>query len=108
VNALLVAMMLSNRNVSAARHDVNGRVRVAVGGQVKSRSSRLYCLVWAGSGGASSGSGLRNAERLSFGGHDDLLVEKAVQHADGGGVLGQDPSPLVEGPVGTMPRARRS
>jgi hypothetical protein len=27
------------------------------------------------------------------------VVQKAVQQADGGGVLGQEPAPLLEGPV---------
>ena len=28
------------------------------------------------------------------------MVQQPVQEADGGGVLGQEPAPLVEGPVG--------
>ena len=28
------------------------------------------------------------------------MVQQPVQQADGGGVLGQEPAPLVEGPVG--------
>jgi hypothetical protein len=33
-------------------------------------------------------------------GDDDAgVVQEAVQEADGGGVLGQEPAPLLEGPV---------
>ena len=46
------------------------------------------------------GPGLAHAERLSFGDHDDGVVQEPVEQADGGGVLGQEASPLVEGPVG--------
>lgn len=38
--------------------------------------------------------GLAHAERLAVGDHDDAVVQKAVEEADCGGVLGQDPSPL--------------
>ena len=31
--------------------------------------------------------------------HDIRVVEQPVEKADGGGVLGQEPAPLVEGPV---------
>ena len=31
--------------------------------------------------------------------HDDRVVQEAVEQADGGGVLGQEPAPLVEGPM---------
>jgi hypothetical protein len=41
----------------------------------------------------SSGSGLSHAERLSFGGHDDRVMQEAVEQADGGGVLGQESAP---------------
>ncbi len=47
----------------------------------------------------SSGSGLAHAERLAFGDHDDAVVQEAVEKADGGGVLGQEPAPGLEGPV---------
>jgi hypothetical protein len=46
------------------------------------------------------GAGLAHAERLSFGDHHDGVVQEAVQEADGGSVLGQEPAPLLEGPVG--------
>jgi len=42
---------------------------------------------------------LAHPERLAFGHHDDAVVQEPVQQADGGGVLGQEPAPLVEGPV---------
>ena len=57
-------------------------------------------LVLGGPGATSSGAGLAHAERLAFGGHDDGVVQEPVEQADGGGVLGQEPAPLVEGPVG--------
>ena len=43
--------------------------------------------------------GLSHAERLAFGDDDDAVVEEPVEQADGGGVLGQEPPPLLEGPV---------
>jgi hypothetical protein len=45
------------------------------------------------------GPGLAHPERLSFGDHDDCVMQEPVEQADGGGVLGQEPAPLVEGPV---------
>ena len=77
---------------------VNGQVRVAAGGQVKVPAPWLLLPGFRG-WGTSLGAGLAHAERLSFGDHDDGVVQEAVEEADGGGVLGQEPSPLVEGPV---------
>jgi hypothetical protein len=44
------------------------------------------------------GAGLAHAERLSFGDHDDGVVEESRRLT--AVVLGQQPSPLVEGPAG--------
>src|SRR6202035_4845681 len=35
----------------------------------------------------------------AVGDHDAGVVQQPVEQADGGGVLGQEPAPLVEGPV---------
>jgi len=43
--------------------------------------------------------GLPHAERLAVGEHDDAVVEQAVEETHGGGVLGLEVAPLVEGPV---------
>ncbi len=61
-----------------------------------------------GSGNSSLGDGLAHAEGLAFGDHDDGVVQEPVEQANDGGVLGQDPAPLVEGPVGANAGARRS
>ena len=77
------------------RRYVNGQVLVSANGQLKVPIPR--CLL---SGSCtSSDSGLAHAERLSFGCHDDGVVQEPIEQADGGGVLGQEPAPLVEGPV---------
>jgi hypothetical protein len=36
------------------------------------------------------------------------VVQQPVEQADGGGVLGQEPAPLVEGQWDAMPSERRS
>ena len=76
-------------------------MRVAAGGQVKVPIPRWFSVL----GGASSrlGPGLAHPERLSFGDHDDRVMQEPVEQADGRGVLGQEPAPLVEGPVGADP-----
>jgi hypothetical protein len=43
---------------------------------------------------------LAHAERFAVGDDDAGVVQEPVEEADGGGVLGQEPPPLVEGPVG--------
>ena len=50
-------------------------------------------------GGSSFGSGLAHAVGVAAGDHDVRVVEQTVQQADGGGVLGQEPAPLLEWPV---------
>jgi hypothetical protein len=37
---------------------------------------------------------------VAVGDHDAGVVQQPVEQADGGGVLGQEPAPLVEGPAG--------
>jgi hypothetical protein len=66
---------------------VNGQVRVAAGGE----ASSCVCP------------GLAHAERLSFGDYDDRVMQEPVEQADGRGVLGQEPAPLVEGPMRADP-----
>jgi hypothetical protein len=73
-------------------------VRVTADGQKKVPAPWLPLPGFRG-WGTSLGSGLAHAERLSFGDHDDGVVQEAVEQADGGGVLGQEASPLVERPV---------
>ena len=43
--------------------------------------------------------GVAHAVGLAVGDDDGGVVQEPVQDADGGGVFGQEPSPLVEGPV---------
>ena len=45
-------------------------------------------------------SGVAHAVGLAVGDDDGGVVQQAVQDAGGGGVLGQEPAPLVECPVG--------
>jgi len=45
------------------------------------------------------GSGFAHAVGLAVGDHDVGVVQEAVEHADGGGVFGQEPAPGLEGPV---------
>src|SRR5499433_1213931 len=56
---------------------------------------------WSGlvQGGSSFGSGLAHAVGIAVGDHDIRVMQQPVQQADGGGVLRQEPAPLVEGPV---------
>ena len=51
----------------------------------------------------SSGSGLLHPVGVAVGDHDVAVVQEPVEQADGGGVLGQETAPLVEGPVGADP-----
>jgi hypothetical protein len=50
-------------------------------------------------GGSSFGSGLAHAVGVAAGDDDAGVVEQPVEQAGGGGVLGQEPAPLVEWPV---------
>ena len=50
--------------------------------------------------GSSLVSGLAHAVALAVGDDDVAVVEEPVEHADGGGVFGQEPAPGFEGPVG--------
>ncbi len=43
--------------------------------------------------------GLLHAVGVAVGGDDDGVVEEAVEKADGGGVFGDEPAPVFEGPV---------
>jgi Protein of unknown function (DUF2637) len=52
-----------------------------------------------GQGGSSFGSGLAHAVGIAVGDYDIGVMQQPVEQADGGGVLGQEPAPLVEGPV---------
>ena len=45
-------------------------------------------------------SGLAHAVGLAVGDDDVGVVQEPVEHADGGGVFGQEPAPGLEGPVG--------
>jgi hypothetical protein len=38
---------------------------------------------------------------VAVGDHDVAVVQESVEEADGGGVLGQEPAPGLEGPVGS-------
>jgi hypothetical protein len=40
---------------------------------------------------------LAHAVGIAVGDHDIRVVQQPVEQADGGGVLGQEPAPLVEG-----------
>ena len=48
---------------------------------------------------SSSFTGLAHAVGVAVGDYDARVVEQPVQEADGGGVLGQEPAPLVKWPV---------
>ncbi len=48
---------------------------------------------------SSFGLGFAHAVALAFGDDDDGVVQEPVEHGGGGGVLGQEPAPGVEGPV---------
>src|ERR1019366_1767634 len=50
-------------------------------------------------GGSPSGPGFAHAVGVAVGDDDVGVVQQPVEQADGGGVLGQEPAPLVEGPV---------
>src|SRR5438067_2461027 len=61
-------------------------------------------MTWAPSPSAlrqttSSSPRLAHAEGLALGHDHDGVMKEAVEHGDGGGVLGQEASPLVEGPM---------
>jgi hypothetical protein len=73
-------------------------MRVAADGQVKVPVPRRFSVL--GEVSSRLGPGLPHPERLSFGDHYDRVMQEAVQQAHGRGVLGQEPAPLVEGPVG--------
>ena len=45
------------------------------------------------------GSGFAHAVGIAVGDHDIRVVQEPVEQADGGGVLGQEPAPGLEGPV---------
>src|SRR6516162_11743420 len=61
-------------------------------------------LLGAGSAGfpgcTSSCSGLFHPVGVAVGDHDVAVVQEPVEQADGGGVLGQEPAPGLERPVG--------
>src|SRR5882724_7690668 len=46
-----------------------------------------------------AGLGLLHAERLAPGDDHDAVVKQPVEQADGGGVLGEEAAPILEGPV---------
>src|ERR1019366_9578684 len=50
-------------------------------------------------GGSPSGPGFAHAVGIAVGDDDIRVVQQPVEQADGGGVLGQEPAPLVEGPM---------
>jgi len=77
---------------------VNGQVEVPAGGHEKSPPLDGFSG-GCGGGAGSSRAGLFHAVGLAFGGDDDGVVQEPVEEADGGGVLGQEPSPVLEGPV---------
>ena len=45
------------------------------------------------------GSGLAHAVGLAAGDHGGGVVQEPVQEADGGGVFGEEPAPVLERPV---------
>ena len=70
---------------------------VPAGGQLKVptlRGCSAGCCL-----GSSSGSGLFHAVGVAVGDDDVAVVQEPVEHADGGGVFGQEPAPGLEGPV---------
>ena len=78
---------------------VNGQVVVPAGGQLKVPAPRV---VSAGFDACTSpGSGLFHSVGVAVGDDDVAVVQEPVEHADGGGVLGQEPAPGLERPVGS-------
>jgi hypothetical protein len=67
-------------------------------GQVKVPT---LCGLIRGSGAVTSSTlaGLEHAVGLAVGDHGGGVVEEPVEHGDGGGVFGQEPSPVLEGVV---------
>jgi len=55
------------------------------------------------SGGSSSFSGLFHPVAVAVGDHDVAVVQEPIEHADRGGVLGQEPAPGLERPVLAAP-----
>jgi hypothetical protein len=51
---------------------------------------------------------LAHAVGVAVGDHDACVAQEPVQQADGGGVLGQEPVPGLEGQSLAMARERRS
>lgn len=49
---------------------------------------------------SSSLAGLSHAVGLAVGDHGGGVLQEPVEHRDGGGVLGQEPAPVLEGVVG--------
>src|SRR5262249_15254567 len=74
---------------------VNGHLKVRSFGQLKVRT--LGCSVLLERHTSSPAAGLPHPERFA-GGHDhDGVMEKPVDERDGGGLIGQEAAPLVEG-----------
>src|ERR1022692_2210950 len=80
---------------------VNGQVAVPGGGQLKVPTPRADSVLVQG--GSSSCPGFAHAVGIAVGDDDVGVVQEAVQKADRGGVLGQEPAPLVEWPVAGHP-----
>jgi hypothetical protein len=78
---------------------VNGQVEVSAGGRLKVPVPRVGSAGFPGA--ASSCSGLFHPVGVAVGDDDVAVVQEPVQHADGGGVLGQEPAPGLERPVGS-------
>ncbi len=76
---------------------VNGQVVVSGFGQLKVPAPRVSSAGFPG--GSSLGSGLFHPVGVAVGDYDVAVVEQPVEHADGGGVLGQEPAPGLERPV---------
>jgi hypothetical protein len=84
-------------SISTCTHVVNGQVEVPAGGQLKVPAPRGCLAGFACS--ASSCSGLFHPVGVAVGDDDVAVVQEPVEHADGGGVLGQEPAPGFERPV---------
>src|SRR6478609_3920217 len=85
----------------ANTRDVNGQVDVPAGGQVEVPTPSLGFSGFVGRGVLLSvAAGVAHAVGLAVGDDDGGVVQEPVQDADGGGVFGEEPSPLVERPVG--------
>lgn len=80
---------------------VNGHLEVPTGGQRKSPPGGVLAHLLAPGRGARLG--LFHPERFAVGGDHDRVVQEAVEQDGGGGLVGQEPVPVLEGVVGGQP-----